>query len=313
VKGRDVAGLLGFMHVNVNCADLERSRRFYEGALGLVASAHTRPGKAQPGAGFGLVGDAQWDAWVLDDPRGMGAGASLDLLRWEQPAPTGAPTGVVPATGIHRIAYSVPSLDDVLARARGAGATVFPAGNAPRGNRESRIAWVLDPDGAVVELVEYASCASPVESRAVSIVCRDLERAVTWYESVLGLTVVSREKGATAPGTTFGASGTARWDAATLELPGRPAHYALRLERWHAPATVERPPAVANQIGPFRVAFLVEDAHAWHADLVAKGVKCTGPPVWLDMGPEIPIDGLWALFAFDLDGACVELIQMPPT
>lgn len=306
-----MTALLGFMHVNVNCSDLERSRRFYEGALGLVASAHTRPEKAQPGAGFGLDGDARWDAFVLDDPRGMGAGASLDLLRWEQPEPTGAPPGIVPATGIHRIAYAVPSLDAALARVAGSGGSALPAGPAQRGDRAARIAWLLDPDGSVVELIEEAGCATPIESRAVSIVCRDLERAVAWYESVLGLTVVSREQGARAAGATFGAHGEARWDAATLELPGRPAHHALRLERWHAPATVERPPAIANQLGPFRVAFLVEDAHAWHADLVARGVTCTGPPVWLDMGPEIPIDGLWALFAFDLDGACVELIQTP--
>lgn len=303
--------LLSFMHVNVNCSDLERSRRFYEGALGLVASAHTRPDTAQPGAGFGLAGDARWDAWVLDDPRGMGAAASLDLLRWEQPAPVGAPPGVVPATGIHRVAYTVPALDDALARAAAAGRGALPAATVPRGDGRARIAWALDPDGSVVELVEDARCDVRVQARAVSIVCRDLERAVAWYEAVLGLTVVARERDATAPGAVFGVHGDARWDTATLELAARPAHYALRLERWHAPATVERAPAVANQLGPFRMAFLVDDAHAWHAELERRGVRCTGPPVWLDMGPEIPIDGLWALFFFDPDGACVELIQVP--
>ncbi|MEW6268336.1 MAG: VOC family protein, partial [Thermodesulfobacteriota bacterium] len=61
-----MATIAGFMHVNVNCSELRRSRRFYEEALGLVASAHTRPERPQPGAGFGLAGDVLWDAWVLD-------------------------------------------------------------------------------------------------------------------------------------------------------------------------------------------------------------------------------------------------------
>jgi len=125
------------------------------------------------------------------------------------------------------------------------------------------------------------------------------------------LQVVTRESDAGAAGDAFASSRDVRWDAAVLELPGRADHYALRLEHWHAPAAIERPRALANQLGPFRLAFLVDDAHAWHAELERRGVACTGPPVWLDMGPEIPIDGLWALFFYDPDGACVELIQTP--
>jgi hypothetical protein len=29
------------------------------------------------------------------------------------------------------------------------------------------------------------------------------------------------------------------------------------------------------------------------------------------MGPEIPVDGVWALFFADPDGTCLELIQTP--
>ena len=113
-------------------------------------------------------------------------------------------------------------------------------------------------------------------------------------------------------GAAFGVAHVeAAWDAAVLEIAGRANHYALRLESWRTPAALARRPPVANQLGPFRVAFLVDDAHAWHADLAARGVRLSGPPVWLDMGPKIPIDGLWALFLFDPDGVCVELIQTP--
>jgi catechol 2,3-dioxygenase-like lactoylglutathione lyase family enzyme len=306
-----VPEIFGFMHVNVNCSDLERSRRFYGDALGLVASAHTRPAAPQSGAGFGLPGDALWDAWILDDPRGMGSAAALDLLRWEEPPPVGRPPGVAPATGIHRLTYAVAALDDVLPRLAAAGGRALPIATVTRGRRRVRLAWVLDPDGSVIELVEDPECAGAVQARAVSVVCRDLDRSIAWYRSVLGLEVRTREDGASVPGEAFAVPGNARWDAAELELPGRAGHYALRLERWHEPPTVERAPAVANQLGPFRLAFLVDDAHAWHAELARRGVSCTAPPVWLDMGPEIPIDGLWALFFFDLDGACVEMIQTP--
>ena len=302
--------LTGFMHVNVNCTDLVRARAFYEDALGLVTSAHTKPDRAQPGAAFGLDGDALWDAYVLDDPRGMGTAASLDLLRWERPAPCGVPPGFAPAPGLHRVAYTVPSLDAVLPRVAAAGRGTLPPATVPRGDAPMRVAWALDPDGTAVELVEDAACSERVRGRDATIVCRDLERAVAWHERVLGLTVVARERGATGPGASFGTAGEARWDAAVLELPHRPAHYALRLEQWHAPAPVLRARAVANQLGPFRVAFLVDDAQAWHAQLARRGVACTAPPVWLDMGPEIPLDGLWALFFFDPDGACVEMIQV---
>jgi catechol 2,3-dioxygenase-like lactoylglutathione lyase family enzyme len=141
-------------------------------------------------------------------------------------------------------------------------------------------------------------------------VCSDLERSIEWYESTLGLRIVDRESDVRAPGASFGAPGDAVRDAARLDLPARPGTYAIRLERWRSPAAAARPRAVANQLGPFRIAFLVADVHAWHAELVRLGVPCTGAPVWLDMGPEIPIDGLWAMFFFDPDGACLELIQV---
>src|SRR5581483_679220 len=307
-----MAELAGFMHVNVNCSDLARSRRFYQDGVGLVASAHTRPEKPQPGAGFGIAGDALWDAWVLDDPRGMGASASLDLLEWRIPRPIGKPPGAAPALGIHRVGYAVPSLDAALSRMASAGGTSLPAGSVVRGGASRRFAWVFDPGGTVVEVVEDPGCAQAVEARHVAVVCSDLERAVAWYGDVLGLEVSERERAARGPGASYGRSGDAAWDAALLRVPHRPAQYALRLEHWRTPAAAARVPAVANQLGPFRVAFLVDDVHAWHADLERRGVRATGPPVWLEMGPEIPIDGLWALFFPDPDGACVELIQTPP-
>jgi glyoxylase I family protein len=316
ISGHDAEEVLvspsigGFMHVNVNCSDLARSRAFYETALGLVASAHTRPDAPQPGAGFGLDGEARWDAWVLDDPRGMGTAASLDLLRWETPPPTGRPPGARPERGLHRLGYAVRDHEATLERLRAAGASVLPAASVPRCGASTRVAWALDPDGSAIEVQHDPRCGA-VEARFVALACSDLERSIDWYASLLGLRVVSRESERGADGAFAGVSGDCAWDAAQLELPHRPDHYALRLEQWRTPAARDVPRRPANHLGPFRMAFLVDDARAWHDELRRREIPCTGPPVWLDMGPEIPIDGLWALFAFDPDGACVEFIQTP--
>jgi hypothetical protein len=55
---------------------------------------------------------------------------------------------------------------------------------------------------------------------------------------------------------------------------------------------------------------LVEDIQRSYQELKLQGVECE-PPVFLDMGPEIPIDGVWAVFFPDPDGTCMELIETP--
>jgi hypothetical protein len=59
------------------------------------------------------------------------------------------------------------------------------------------------------------------------------------------------------------------------------------------------------------MALIVDDIDACYRTLDANGVVCIGPPVKLDMGPDVPVDGLWALFFTDPDGTCVELIEEP--
>ena len=99
-------GVSQAFHVNVNCSDLERSLGFYRDLLGLTASTRTKPEAPQDGAAFGLD-LAQWDAWILHDERGFGAGLVVDLLEWQVPRPTGRPNRRVgratnPAVRPHR-------------------------------------------------------------------------------------------------------------------------------------------------------------------------------------------------------------------
>src|SRR5450631_2968652 len=68
-------GVSKVFHTNVNCTDLERALGFYRDLVGLTQGAHTVP-EPQDGTAFGLE-TAQWDAWILSDGRGFGAGIAL--------------------------------------------------------------------------------------------------------------------------------------------------------------------------------------------------------------------------------------------
>ena len=82
-------------HVNVNCSELDRSRRFYVDGLGLTEGVRTAADHAQPGTAFGLD-RARWDAWILLGPRAASKACAIDLLEWQEPAPQGAPPGGLP-------------------------------------------------------------------------------------------------------------------------------------------------------------------------------------------------------------------------
>ena len=73
--------ILGVAHVNLNCRDLDANRTFF-GSLGLSGVVRTDP-PPQDCRAFGFVGDAQWDAWMLQVGDAAG-GTSLDLLEsWD--------------------------------------------------------------------------------------------------------------------------------------------------------------------------------------------------------------------------------------
>jgi catechol 2,3-dioxygenase-like lactoylglutathione lyase family enzyme len=117
----------GFAHVNLNCADLARSKRFYESALGLRALVHTDPAPQDCGA-FGLTEPGQWDAWMLGHTE-PGAGIALDLLEWLRPRPLAATDAPRRAPRTARAAASRPP--DLASAAK----RVTAAGDAPRGRR----------------------------------------------------------------------------------------------------------------------------------------------------------------------------------
>ncbi len=259
-------------HVNVNCARLELSLAFYRDTLGLTPLSHTKA-PPQDGAAFGLPGAVQWDAHLLHDDRGLAAQA-IDLLEWQQPPPCGAP-GAPQRLGFAKLLL------------RGGG----------------RSGMLRDPDGVLLEL---EAAAAPLRFVGAALNVSRLEASLAWYERVLARSperVAERE----ASGEPLGLPGRVRWREATLALTPS---FALRLVEWREPAPQGSAPAAANALGLYRLALLVEDAKQACGELDALGLRHSGA-AWLDMGPDIPIEGLYAGFFPDPDGSCLEWIERP--
>ena len=289
------------VHVNVNCSQLARSLGFYQGALGLAPLSHTRP-VPQDGAGFGMRGPVQWDAWIIHDDRGHAA-QGIDLLEWKLPAPVRRPAAVH-ELGFSRLLLAVRDAAAQLARLSAAGAAPL---DAPAALGRARRGFVVrDPDGALLEIAEAADAVVTPRFAGVAINVAALAQAVPWYERLLGLRA-SAPRTCEADGAAFELSGTARWREAELAASGS---FAIRLVEWQQPRALREARRPANALGLYRMALLVEDAAKACAQLDALGLVHSGS-VRLDMGPDIPIDGLNAGFFLDPDSACLEWIERP--
>jgi catechol 2,3-dioxygenase-like lactoylglutathione lyase family enzyme len=289
-------------HVNVNCANLERSRRFYVGALGLVEGAHTAPERAQPGAAFGFD-RAWWDALILIGERGFEGGA-IDLLSWREPASVGAPPGCYFQCGFQRLGLAVPDLDAAMARAALAGGRAWSApvehGGPPR---PIRLVHLDDPDGVALELFEGGGPSLAF----VSVVCADLARSLDWYLR-LGFQEVARFPTRTSDGAHLHVDGPVDADEIFLAPPGGGAVH-LILSGFRTPRAIAGSVRTLHTIGIARTALLVSDLDVVFAKLRAAEIICLSSPVTAEMGPGLP--ALRFVCFAGPDGEVLELIQRP--
>jgi catechol 2,3-dioxygenase-like lactoylglutathione lyase family enzyme len=146
----------GVFHVNVNCSDYERSRAFYE-RLGFrvvfdvpetntpeVAAAVGMPPYRVRGALMALRGAA-------------GPATLVDLLEWRHPRDPSPPYPHLYHLGLARIALTTSDLDADVAELEAAGVRMLspPARLAAPGSGSTRFVCFEDPDGTMLELVEF--------------------------------------------------------------------------------------------------------------------------------------------------------------
>lgn len=296
-------------HININCSNLDRSMHFYRDLIGLTPQSHTKP-EPQQGDGFGLPGRVVWDAYLLHDDRAQ-AGPAIDLLEWQTPKPVGRPHPEANHLGFMRVCLAADDLDALHAKLTAAGIATrsAPIEVPVLGDQSVRFFCCDDPDGSCIEFVERPG---PVRLSHININCSDLDAASDWYQRVLGVTpIAGRAEPPPTNGAGFGFEGDCDYRADFLAVDGDPQSLILDLLEWKTPKPIGKPLQEANHLGPFRMAFQVDDAEASCAELDRLGVAHSGP-CWLTMGPDIPmIEGLNAVFFRDPDGTMLELIETP--
>ena len=290
-------------HVNVNCSDLERSRRFYTDGLGLVSGAHTAPETAQPGAAFGLE-RARWDASILLGTRGYDGGA-IDLLQWHEPPPAGAPPARIVETGFQRLGLRVADLDATIAAVARLGGAVWsePFVHALPDGGQIRLVLVSDPDGTAIELIEGGASALSF----VAITCAALDRSRAFYRA-LGFRELARYPSENPDGAHLRVDGPVAMDEIVLAAPGG-GDVLVMLVGFRTPRCEPSASRAANTLGMWRSAFLLADLDAAVDELARRHIDTISAPVTLAMGPGLP--NLRFVCFRGPDDEVIELIEQP--
>jgi glyoxylase I family protein len=148
-------------HININCSNLDRSIAFYE-MLGFTKALEmeTYSGDADESyEALGINGKVAHRGPVVlflgDDPRQT----RLDLMQWLEPSSPSPEARSPQMLGVPRIALWTKDIDGLYHRIGGRIEFVTP----PVGPFENRaiqsIACVRDPDGLLVELLEFLPTA----------------------------------------------------------------------------------------------------------------------------------------------------------
>lgn len=297
--GKNTVGAHRICHVNINCADLERSLAFYCDGIGLHKGTRTRPEAPQPGAAFGLA-EVQWDAWILHGDRGF-EGVVLDLLEWQVPRPQGQPRRHATDIGFSRLTINVPDLAGTHARLVAMGADCWTEPTVLDLTPPTTMFIVSDPDGTQIELIE----GTAVQLSHVAVNCADLDRSQRFYEDVMGLRTVLDIESPDLPGAVFRLDGDVRLHARLMR--DMATGFMVELIEWVTPSARSWGFRCANDLGIFRMAWLTNDIDRDYQALMRAGACCYTPPAELEMGPGNP--SLRALFFDDPDAVCLELIE----
>ncbi len=169
-----------FMHVNLNCADLDTSISFYE-TLGFevlrrmsdlteVAGGTLLRGLALPAppsgraaflAPLGTADPARgWKSWPYP---------ILDLIEWACPVSEEAPGRQLWQRGLARVALDCSDILATAQRMHTWGARFVSEPQIVLNKNGTRDGWVclLDPDGVVIELIQLADVSAELGSLAL--------------------------------------------------------------------------------------------------------------------------------------------------
>ncbi|HEV7735324.1 MAG TPA: VOC family protein [Candidatus Binatia bacterium] len=137
-----------FTHIGICVTDLDRSHRFYRDLLGFTEE-HRLEIAGPPVDTLLRLRDAHLRAIYL-----MRDGVRIELLHFETPAAPARRERVMNEPGLTHLSFRVSDLDAVLDGLRAAGERVVEETVIRFPEFESAAAFVVDPDGQLIELVQ---------------------------------------------------------------------------------------------------------------------------------------------------------------
>jgi catechol 2,3-dioxygenase-like lactoylglutathione lyase family enzyme len=300
--------ITGLFHTGMTIGNLERSLAFYGDTLG-ITRFHTQiadqPYLADvtglPGCSL-RIGFGQ----IQGDP------SVMEILEYEHPK--GQWAGVqFGSIGSPHVCWEVDSLSRAYDRLCAAGVQ-FLAPPATIGEgpwKQAQAAFLLDPDGLLVELVQavgrITGTGQLVRMAHTGFVVRDLDVSLRFLEEGLGLSLLARHEGDSGYLRRVGCLDDAYVRAAWLVVPNT--EYVLELWELRDP---KLPPAdmAPPNVGSNHFCFLVSDIWAAYRELTSRGVKFAGPPATSTAGIN---KGGQAIYFIGPDGIRYELFQGCPT
>ncbi|MGD9795464.1 MAG: VOC family protein [Acidimicrobiia bacterium] len=291
-----------FLHVNLNCTNLERSKEIYTSLFGMRQIMYTESTDGDASA-MGIDIPSSSRVSFLYDHRGARRSPSLELVHWT--APIVFPKGYERPNhiGMQSVAYTVPALDTIVAGVNGFGLSL----GSITGDGVNATLF-RDPDGVTVEVYEDSSVEKATGLHA-RLTVADLDRSRAWYEAIgfeADGAAVERQWNWAIPG---GDTISARVKTQRVVMPFDPS-YGLELTQWIDPVSEGTPNLGASDQGLYRMALGVENSRDAATALQAAGWPHANDPARFVL-EGTPLPDLWISFTRDADGITVELVERP--
>jgi glyoxylase I family protein len=154
----DSRNVRSIFHININCSSLERSVSFYE-SLGFTVALDLGSFEGLADTSYeamGVTGHVAHKGPVVLFLGDNLHQTRLDLMQWTAPPPPPAEPRTPQSLGVPRIALWTKDIDALYERLVQEGVEFL---NPPAGPFDDRaiksIAYLKDPDGLIVELIEF--------------------------------------------------------------------------------------------------------------------------------------------------------------
>jgi glyoxylase I family protein len=322
--------LRSIYHININCTNFDRAYAFYqmlgfrpivgpgEGAGGLISDKVLRLGPKTRSRGVIMQ--------LGDDPHC----SHVDLIAWQDPAAEGPPYERLDHLGIARACFYSKNIWQDYATLRDRCVQFYSEPEiATYEKGQSAVVCFEDPDGTVLELVQFQKSASRpatlpqpdpagklrlVSMYHININCTDFDRSLTFYK-MLGfdetVEISGHNAGAQASANVIGSKVLRLPDAmggrsVILGIGNDPHCSHIDLIQWGDGKSGGRPYELLNHCGIARACFYSKNIWADYEELKSRGVNVWSEPEFM----KYPGGDGAAVFCFeDPDGTVLELVQ----